>query len=555
MASYSTSRFALKVEKDFAIQLTDSQLRLQKRIHGTEATNIVSGVEHAGPRMDLPEFSLREQDENNALLLRKALNNSNTNTRHSTGAIVSNADRKAMLRKILAQKSRSRAAAIGKAVEHEEQNHVSSKHSAPVEQHELYLLKSTPVPLRQQEPNQTPVKRHPSVQKQSIRHPVKSAPQITTSSALHQDVSKSDTSGSATTSKDDQKALLRKVLANSRAKRQNAAEQRISPRSSLMESQKKAISETGFKRESLPFIRPDVPKSQGRLSPRLGLMQSQRKSMVEIRREAMTEAPQGQPIKDSLLSHQPSRLIRQGTSNRENAALDQKRAEPEFTAPIRRHDPSQSTKTTLESQARPMKSPSKNREILTATSRSQHSDMSHRSSEILTSSRMEFTDKPAKLKDITPDVINRPKDPTRNSDSQHINPSRLRLPPPEQELDSYGAFFSVLQKEGANDHRELFRSFRSIFYSGKVELTEKQKRVKFDSRTKKTLTEMNLYLKRVSDMECKAETQLVNDKKFAKEGGHRQVSPRGLMSIFSNLVAMNLAPTQAEVYACSHSPN
>ncbi len=95
-------------------------------------------------------------------------------------------------------------------------------------------------------------------------------------------------------------------------------------------------------------------------------------------------------------------------------------------------------------------------------------------------------------------------------------------------MDSYGAFFSVLQKEGANDPRELFRSFRSIFYSGKVELNEKQKRVKFDSKTKVTLTEMNLYLKRVSDMECKAETQLVNDKKFLKEVGHRLASPRTL---------------------------
>ena len=149
------------------------------------------------------------------------------------------------------------------------------------------------------------------MQKQRILHPMKSAPQIITSSALHQDASKSDTSGSAKNSKDEQKALLRKVLANSRARRQNAAEQRFSPRSSLMESQRKAISEMAFKRESLSVPRTDVLKSQGRLSPRLSLMQSQQQSMYEIRRETMTEAPQGQPIKNPLpQSHQPSRLIR-----------------------------------------------------------------------------------------------------------------------------------------------------------------------------------------------------------------------------------------------------
>ena len=522
MASYPSTRFDLKVEKDFAIQLTDSQLRLQQRIHGS--------VEHAGSRMDLPEFSPHEEDENNALMLRKALNKSNT--RHSTGAVVNTADRKAMLRKILAQKSRSRAAAIERAVEHNEQNLASSRHSAPVDQYEAYPIKSEHAAMRQHDPNQAPI-RHPTVQKQGMRYPRKAAPQIITSSAPHQDPPKSDASGSASNSKEEQKALLRKVLANSRARRLNAAEQRISPRSSLIESQKKAMSAASVRRESVPVItRLDVSRPQGTLSPRSSLMQSQRKSMIEIKSKKRNEAPQEQPTDDRLQrTHEPPRPLQQNHMHRENAALERTRTKPaehEFKSPIRNRENYQVNKSTVQSQSQAAKSHASDDAQFTDPSRSQHSSASLKSREILTSSRFASADTPAKLKVVTHNEVARSDVPARISDSNRISPTKLRLPPPEQELDSYGAFFSVLQKEGGNDHRELFRSFRSIFYSRKIELTEKQKRIKFDGKTKRTLTEMNLYLKRTSDMECKAETQLVNDKKFAKEGFQRPLSPRRL---------------------------
>jgi hypothetical protein len=48
-------------------------------------------------------------------------------------------------------------------------------------------------------------------------------------------------------------------------------------------------------------------------------------------------------------------------------------------------------------------------------------------------------------------------------------------------------------------------------------VVEKPPKTKFDATTKKLLTEMNLYLKRSYDVECVTETQLVNDRKLAKE--------------------------------------
>ena len=95
-----------------------------------------------------------------------------------------------------------------------------------------------------------------------------------------------------------------------------------------------------------------------------------------------------------------------------------------------------------------------------------------------------------------------------------------------EELDSYGAFLQVLQREVSNDHVELWRSFRSLFSGHRSETPRsnkrRKKRIRFDSETQKLLTDMTLHLRRVhATVECTNVTQLVGDRSLGKTAKKR----------------------------------
>jgi hypothetical protein len=64
---------------------------------------------------------------------------------------------------------------------------------------------------------------------------------------------------------------------------------------------------------------------------------------------------------------------------------------------------------------------------------------------------------------------------------------------------------------------QLWKGFQVLFHDDVSPVVEQPPKTKLDATTKKLLIEMNLYLKRSCDVECVTETQLLNDRKLAKE--------------------------------------
>jgi hypothetical protein len=451
----SSSRFDLSVKKDFGIQLSEAQLRLQRtKAHHSSNHDVPTdnrfrkektSIELTESQSTVSTAAKSGDDENSAIMLRKVLNSTNKRNNGS-----SNAEQKARLRKILEKKSgRSRTAAKESPVPVQQATRSNNPYAATSS---TAALRSAPI-------------QEPTAKSSSYGASRSHVPQSTTIAAT-----KSENSASTrSSSKEDQKVLLRKMMAKARAKRQNAIEKRISPRSSLMQSQRTQFNDTRTevrtesrhadpKRASSLFDQPPPMLAYSKaqqlpVSPRSRLMQSQKRKSTSAREPLVSKK---EPLR------------------RESIA-----------APVPRRES-------------PSKPPDRARK-----SGDESQDRARKSGEVFS------------RRAPPPRAI--PVQKAR-SDFDRISPAKLKLPDPEEDLDSYTAFFSVLQKEGVGDHRELWRSFRSVFKSGETKLLEKKKRIKFDSKTKKELTEMNLHLKRTSEIECKAETQLVNDKKFAKLG-------------------------------------
>jgi Formin Homology 2 Domain/Subunit CCDC53 of WASH complex len=521
--------------ENVGIQLTESQLRLQQRFqqpgreissrtnNTTQETTPSERISNQQNRTETSQSNpINNSSRNTSIQSTSTTNNYTSNAGNHSNTKSNTVDQKAMMRKLMAQKIRARAAAVEKSMGSQQKHQIQQDENklSQVQQnnpihpqgHSRSDISSQRI---EEDPSQLKQKQAfqsrsvvTNIQRQDLNLPLHNLskpitpPSVTSNKKYNANVQ-------PTNSNDDQKAKLRKILENSRAKRQNAAEQRISPRSHLIQLQRKSLSHVDSRKET--SVRADRLIVKSKLSPKSSLMHSQRLSLDLRKKEQeidplVTASKEREPLKPvtrnvSLMDIRESPIVSQTIIARHTSLLDNenytKDVENRKTSTNLANTKVQSFKANL---TKLDTSPIAKKTAKVQTAKEDKSAKSP----IRVMQQAEHRLSPSAALEITFRIL---------------DPGKFQLPPPEKELDSYASFYNVLKKEGANDHRELWRSFRTVFSSSKVELTHKQKRLKFDMKTKRLLTEMNLHLKRNCTMECKAETQLVNDKKYAKEIG------------------------------------
>ncbi|CAB9514284.1 Disheveled-associated activator of morphogenesis 1 [Seminavis robusta] len=116
---------------------------------------------------------------------------------------------------------------------------------------------------------------------------------------------------------------------------------------------------------------------------------------------------------------------------------------------------------------------------------------------------------------------------------------QLTLPGKAKHRDQgYNDFVKALQAEASGAHSELWSSFQAVMTGSPRRAAVPTSQFKFDPMTKDMLSAMNAHLKRLARVECVTATQLVNDKRLAKEVAAGLSAPPSASSL-SVLAATN----------------